>query len=342
MRPKATALLKGPVPVELRERIVRQIREFDMNLRSTSTSLYIDTPIAETEFKFEPTSLRVNVSAINQAMLHQARESASYMLEYLWPDCLSEMKWSGDANPDRTPPNFQLATVRSSRRLSENFQRVTLSCSDLALLQVGGMHFTLILPPPGEIPRWPTLNEYGRTQWPTDEDALHRAAYTFVAFDESTSCFDFDVFLHAGGRVPEWATTVSSGQEVGVMGPGGGDFPETPFLLAGGDETALPAIRRILEQAPPEQLGAVYLETGFGTNRQEVQAPDGVSVHWLERGTGSSLVDELEAFQLPEDDASSFVWIAAEQQAVRRLKKHFRNKGLSGQRSYFAIYWTAQ
>ncbi|MEM1141364.1 MAG: siderophore-interacting protein [Pseudomonadota bacterium] len=318
------------------------MREFDMNLRGTATSLYIDTPTAETEFLFEPESLRVSISAINPAMLHQARESASYMLEYLWPQSLSEMKWNAHANPDRTPPNFQLATVSSSRRLSEHFYRVTLNCSDLAVLQLGGMHFTLILPPPGKTPKWPRLNEYGRTQWPTEDDALHRAAYTFVAFEESSGTFDFDVFLHAGGRVPEWAATVSPGETVGVMGPGGGDFPKASFLLAGGDETALPAIRRILERAPPEQLGVVYLETDCDANRLAVRAPDGVSVRWLKRGTGPSLVDELEAFQLPKDDASSFVWVAAEQQAVRRLKKHFRSKGLSGQRSYFAIFWTAQ
>jgi len=161
------------------------VREFDMNLRETTTTLFIDTPTAETEFLFEPSSLCVRISAINPAMLHQARESASYMLEYLWPESLSEMKWNAEANPDRTPPNFQLATVRSSRRLSEDFYRVTLDCSDLAVLQVGGMHFTLILPPPGRAHKWPRLNEYGRPQWPTEDDALHHAAYTFVAFDVS-------------------------------------------------------------------------------------------------------------------------------------------------------------
>ncbi|MGQ4819886.1 siderophore-interacting protein, partial [Enterococcus faecium] len=53
------------------------------------------------------------------------------------------------------------------------------------------------------------------------------------------------------------------------------------WLLLIGDETALPAISRLLAAAPPETLGAAYLEVAGPEEEQPLVAPPGIALHWL-------------------------------------------------------------
>ena len=50
------------------------------------------------------------------------------------------------------------------------------------------------------------------------------------------------------------------GDLVGMTGPGGGDVPEADWYLLAGDETALPAIGRILARLPSLATAVVRIE----------------------------------------------------------------------------------
>lgn len=108
---------------------------------------------------------------------------------------------------------------------------------------------------------------------------------------------DFVLHLVPGKSGPAslWASGARPGDEVLLVGPrrgrfdGGGiefDPGAAPSVLLAGDETAAPAIARILEDAPDELVGEAFIEMPGQGERLEIQAPPGVEVHWLSRSNG--------------------------------------------------------
>lgn len=176
-----------------------------------------------------------------------------------------------------------------------------MGCAGTAALDAGPMHFSLLLSPEGRAPVWPRLDGRGRTVWPEGEEALHRAAYTFVALEPEANRFTFDLFLHEGSRASAWALSAPLGTKVAVMGPGGGDLPDAGEILLAGDETALPAIRRILETSAADRRGRVLIEIGDDGDRMPLRAPEQVEVTWLRRHAGETLLAALRAVDLDPD-----------------------------------------
>ena len=122
------------------------------------------------------------------------------------------------------------------------------------------------------------------------------------------------------------------------MGPGGGWLPEKSWLGLYGDETALPAIARMLAAAAPDSTGVAVIVISHANDVQVLGHPEGVSVKWLLRGRDASLIDELKALQLPEDQ-QRFVWFAGEKREVEAARKHLATLGLRKSEWQAAAYW---
>jgi NADPH-dependent ferric siderophore reductase len=116
------------------------------------------------------------------------------------------------------------------------------------------------------------------------------------------------------------------------------------WLLLAGDETALPAITRILGAADPGTRGIALLEVAGPEEEQPVPAPEGVAVRWLHRGAtppGEStlLADAVADMERPADD-DLFAWVAAESAAVRSVRADLRGRWGLGRAQHHAIgYW---
>jgi NADPH-dependent ferric siderophore reductase len=328
---QATGHLSGPLPGDLGPRLEAWYADFGVPTRAEGTALVAGLATARALYRPVQDGLQIVLSADSAVQLHQAREAVGFLLAYLLEG--AEAEWSGDVPRDTVPPNFHLCRVLSVRPAGPQFRRVTLACDTVAALRDGGMHFTLLLPPAN--PVWPHLDDRGRTIWPVGEQALHRAVYTFVELGEGQ--FSFDVFEHPGGRATEWAMQVRPGAQVGVTGPGGGDFPRGAHLLLGGDETALPAIRRILACSAPERCGVAFIEIGDPAIAQDLPRPVGMSLNWLIRGRDRPLDACLAEAPLPPGDRH--VWVAGEQGLARRMKALFRDRGLARTEGYFSGYW---
>ena len=115
---------------------------------------------------------------------------------------------------------------------------------------------------------------------------------------------DFVLHLAPGKSGPAalWASGARAGDEVLLVGPrrdrfdGGGiefDPGAAPRVLLAGDETAAPAIARILEDAPGDLVGDAFIEMPGDGARLDIRAPRGVEGRWLSRfadAPGSALV----------------------------------------------------
>ncbi|MAY87263.1 MAG: NADPH-dependent ferric siderophore reductase [Pseudooceanicola sp.] len=337
-----TARTATPAPDALIADLARLTREADLIVQDSASTLTVTAPLARLTVDCTADAIALRLEAEDDTALFHFREYLLWMLDHVAPGLTTGLNWQGDIPRNSAPPNFQTATVRAVRRVAPRFLRVTLACHDITrLIEERGMHFSLLIPPQGRTPIWPRLDENGRAVWPKAADALHRAAYTFVSLDAQAGTFDFDVFEHAGGRATDWARNAQPGDPVALTGPGSGDVPDTTALLIAGDETALPAIRRILEQADPATTGTALVEVGHSDDICPLPLPKGMTLTWLIRAKGEALWDRLATEPLP-DSATPFVWVAAEKDLVRRAKARFEGElHLPRAQTYLAYYWAA-
>ncbi|MET0322013.1 MAG: siderophore-interacting protein, partial [Duganella sp.] len=76
--------------------------------------------------------------------------------------------------------------------------------------------------------------------------------YTPRRYDRAARQLTIEFALHAAGHASDWARHVAVGQAAVIAGPRGSMIIPTDYAwhLLAGDETALPAIRRRLEELP--------------------------------------------------------------------------------------------
>lgn len=132
---------------------------------------------------------------------------------------------------------------------------------------------------------------------------------------------EIDVVLHDGGFAAGWARRVAVGDPAWIVGPSRSLLAPTGIdhLVVAGDETALPAIARLLEEQWPEGVGgSVVIDVPGPESRQNLPLPPGVDLTWV-HGSG----EWLEAVhRLPELPQATFCWLAGESGAVRDARRH--------------------
>jgi NADPH-dependent ferric siderophore reductase len=89
------------------------------------------------------------------------------------------------------------------------------------------------------------------------------------------------------------------------------------YLLIG-DETALPAIARRLEELPANRRAQVVVEIEDAAERQALTSQAQVEVIWVLRGE-QSLLDVARQLTLPE--GSLYAWVATESALSRKVRR---------------------
>jgi NADPH-dependent ferric siderophore reductase len=245
--------------------------------------------------------------------------------------------------PDPTRP-VDVLTVVAVADVTPSVRRVVLS-GTAAAVAAAGPTVNLLVPPVGDlVPRWPAVARDGRIVWPEGAHGISLRSYTARRQDLDRSEVEIDFVLHGDGPAAAWANAAAPGAPLGVAGAGPlGDRPAGWLLLAG-DETALPAIARILRAAAPATGGVALVEVADAAEEQPLQAPDGVDVRWLHRhgtapGQSTLLVDAVAALDRPVTE-DLFAWVAAESAAVRAIRADLRGRWGLGRAQHHAIgYW---
>jgi NADPH-dependent ferric siderophore reductase len=138
--------------------------------------------------------------------------------------------------------------------------------------------------------------------------------------------------------VTEWTKTVQPGQEIALHGPSGSKQPDTKHLLLFGDETAMPVILRMIEDAPEDTQGAAVVAVRDPTDAQLVETQSGIKVRWIDMADTNDLFEELTDFT--RDYPNAFVFFAAERNQATRVREHLKGTGLSPKLYKAASYWT--
>ena len=244
------------------------------------------------------------------------------------------------------------ATVLRTERLSASLVRVV----------VGGPGLDSFKPSPcadsyvkavfvhEDAPRPFPLTDDGRVDLETVAESLPREqsprmrSYTVRAFDEATRELTLDFVVHgAAGVAGPWAASAQPGDELLLVGPGGGYEPDAAagrHLLAG-DLSAVPAIAVALERLPDDAVGHAVVEVHDARDEVDLPRPSGIELTWIHQGDhrpGALLVDAVRSLPWPDDDVQGFVH--GEAAAVRDIRRYLRiERGLGLDRLSVSGYW---
>ena len=221
---------------------------------------------------------------------------------------------------------FRRLAVRSVEPLTPHLQRVVLEGDDLAGFVSAGFddHVKLVFPDPatGEVVA-PTMTPEG-IRWPDGQKPAMRD-YTPRRYDPKAGTLTIDFALHEAGPATRWAAQARPGDVLGVGGPRGSMVIPMAFdgYLLAGDDTALPAIARRLEELPAGVRAVVLVEVDGPTDEIALPSAAQLQVCWLHRrgaapGTTDLLLGALADTPMPPGDFHA--WVACETGMAKRLR----------------------
>ncbi|MFJ5298968.1 siderophore-interacting protein [Pseudomonas sp. NPDC088368] len=144
--------------------------------------------------------------------------------------------------------------------------------------------------------------------------------YTPRRYDAETGELDIDFVLHGDGPAATWAAQAEAGQFLYIAGPRGSMIVPDMFdsYLLIGDETALPAIARRLEELASNRRALVVVEIEDKAERQALVSKAQVEVIWVVRGE-QDLLEVTRQLTLPEGDL--YAWVATESTLSRKVRR---------------------
>lgn len=197
----------------------------------------------------------------------------------------------------------------------------------------------LLFPYPGQQHVVLPYMQDGKVVIPKDPRPLSKV-YTVRRWDSAAREVDIEFVKHGVGIATTWAYRAQVGQRIHVVGPSSSMGLPNGYdrLLVAGDETALPAMARLLEDLPAETCAQVFIEIACAEHRLELRELPQVTVTYLVRSEGQTLLDGVrQAKPLPE---RTFAWLAGEQSAIRDLRRHLIEEcGFDKSDIDFSGYW---
>jgi NADPH-dependent ferric siderophore reductase len=201
----------------------------------------------------------------------------------------------------------RLLRVVAVEDLTPRMRRFTLHSPDLAdFISLGADdHVKLFLPTAGAEPQM--------------------RDYTPRLYDPRAQTLAIDFVLHDAGPATAWASQAKVGDELEIGGPRGSAIIAEDFdwILLVGDETALPAISRRLEELPQAIRAVAIIAVDNAAEQQALALRDGDAICWILRDRdGSDDAATLGAAieRLIPRGGEGFVWIAAEAGVVKALR----------------------
>ncbi|MHC1550470.1 DUF2218 domain-containing protein [Phyllobacterium sp. K27] len=271
---------------------------------------------------------------------------ASHIVEFSTDSI--DMAWTGDGSEIVRPPNFDIFEVVKVRDVTPRLRRITFSTNaPERFVPLDALHLNLLVQHPEiDTPQWPTVGKNGLIDWPDTSRRPTPRKYTVRSVDAKSGTLDIDFVIHAdAGPGSQFAETAIVGQEVGVLGPGGGGLASADWYLFAGDETALPAIARMLEHLPPQSRGVALIEVENEREIQRLSTHASIAIIWLCRsqrlsGGTHSLRSAIKEVDFPDTGTSIFVWAGCEFEDFKSIRAHLREERKLQKHEHLVVaYW---
>ncbi|MFF0950104.1 siderophore-interacting protein [Rhizobium leguminosarum] len=207
----------------------------------------------------------------------------------------------------------RLLTVESVVDITPNMRRVVLAGDDLAdFISLGA-------------------DDHIKIFIPTADGGEERRDYTPRRYDNAERRLTIDFALHEAGPVTKWAIDARPGDELDIGGPRGSAVVSKTvkrWLLIG-DETALPAIgRRIEESGAGTVITTIAAVTG-PLEEQTFETSAELHVRWAHRplSQATDATALLKLLSTVDIQPETFIWVAAEASVTRDIRAYLLERG---------------
>lgn len=235
---------------------------------------------------------------------------------------------------------FRLAEVVRVERLTPRMARITFADPSFATFPSLAYddHVKVFVWPEGAEPVLPVPGPNG-LDWPAEGPRPEGRDYTPRRFDRKACEVMIDFVLHEGGVAADWAAKARPGDRLGIGGPRASFVvrDDLDFYVLIGDETALPAIGRRIEELPAGTKVAAMIEVADPAERQTFVTDADLALTWVDRSSGQSLNDTVTALALPP--GRGYIFIAGEASMSASLRDHFIGLGHDPDLIKAAGYW---
>ena len=247
------------------------------------------------------------------------------------------------------PSGLVHAHVARSERVTPHMVRVTLAGDDLRRFEYRGFDqwFRLAVPVDDHarfdnLPdRFDTRSYLRYLVLPKSTRPVIRS-YTVRAFRPELPELDIDFVCHgSSGVAGPWAESVEPGAEVAFIDQGCGWAPvPADWTLLVADESGLPAVAGILRDLPRATVGHAIVELIDAADAQEVDAPAGMTVHWVSRADGGTALERLRSLEWPTGTPYAF---AVGESAIATGARRYLvgERGVPKANVTFCGYWKA-
>lgn len=251
------------------------------------------------------------------------------------------------------PLVLRRVTVRRVHEVTPRMRRVVLGGEDLAAFTRDGTghpafaapgfddHIKLILAADGDIrAALPAQLPHG-IEWTPAEHRLTRD-YTPRRVDLREGELHLDFVVHGEGPAETWSASAREGDELWFVGPKSSlRLPERlDWIFLIGDETALPAIGRFLDERPLDATAHVLVTVSDDSARQELALRDGDTITWVVAEPGDAAALDAAVRALPVPAGEGYAWAAAESRALLPVRRYLqRERKLPKDRVNITGYW---
>lgn len=237
-------------------------------------------------------------------------------------------------------PGPRLLNVKEAFYLTPNMIRVVFAGPELDGFPEGreGGNCKLMIPEPGE-----TRDAFAVRL--ADGPSPVRRTYTVRKYDAAAGEMAIDFVAHGdNGPASRWAGRAKPGDFLGFAGP---SLPkvthfEADWYLVAADPSAIPVAAAALEAMPRDAKGVAIFEVTAEEDRQEIDIPPGLDVHWLIQPNphvASSAQEDL-IRSLPWPDGRIQTCIAGESGVIKSLRAFLhQEKQLPREDTYISGYW---
>lgn len=234
----------------------------------------------------------------------------------------------------------RLLSVSKAWRVTPNMIRVVFAGPELEGFPEGhdGGNCKVMLPEIGET-RAAFAARLG------DGPAPVRRTYTVRRFDPALAELTIDFVDHGdNGPASAWANRAAPGAFLGFTGPSAPKIVsyDADWYLVAADLSALPVASVTLESLPRDARGVAIFEVPSEADTQDIDAPDGMAVHWLVHGDAHVPSDAQEAFIRTLDWPQGRVQtcIAGESGVIKALRGFVHNDKQNPRAdTYVSGYW---
>ena len=158
-----------------------------------------------------------------------------------------------------------------------------------------------------------------------------KRTYTVRKFDPVLQELSIDFVAHGDeGPASRWASRAKAGDFIGFMGPSPAKVAEfnADWYLVAADPSAIPVAAVALEAMPRDAKGVAVFEVTTPEDRQDIDAPKGIEVHWLihpdPHSPSTAQVDFIKAVPWPAGRVQTC--IAGESAVIRTLRDFLSNE----------------